>query len=92
MTAGMSGEATPAQIGAFLLALRTKGETVEEVEGLARAMLSFAVPVHAPQPVIDTCVDCALHDGKATLKELEVLRAVCEALECPLPPVLPPFW
>jgi anthranilate phosphoribosyltransferase len=55
MTAVMSGEATPAQIGAFLLALRTKGETVEEVEGLARAMLSFAVPVHAPQPVIDTC-------------------------------------
>lgn len=40
------------------------------------------------QPVIDACVDCTLHDGKATLRELEVLRAVCEALECPLPPVL----
>ena len=55
MAAVMSGEATPAQIGAFLLALRTKGETVEEMEGLARAMLTFAVPVSAPQPVIDTC-------------------------------------
>ena len=41
------------------------------------------------QPVIDTCVDCALHDGKTTQREVEVLRAVCEALECPLPPVLP---
>src|SRR3990170_7270788 len=55
MNAIMSGDATPAQIGAFLLALRTKGETVEEVEGLAHAMLGFAVPVNAPQPVIDTC-------------------------------------
>lgn len=40
------------------------------------------------QPVIDACVDCTLHDGKATLRELEVLRAVCEALECPMPPVV----
>jgi len=55
MHAVMQGDATEAQIGAFLLALRTKGETVEEVEGLARTMLNFAVPVHAPEPVIDTC-------------------------------------
>ncbi len=55
MTAVMEGDATPAQIGAFLLALRTKGETVDEMEGLARAMLRHAVPVRAPQPVIDTC-------------------------------------
>ena len=55
MQAVMQGDATEAQIGAFLLALRTKGETVEEIEGFARAMLDFAVPVHAPEPVIDTC-------------------------------------
>jgi anthranilate phosphoribosyltransferase len=55
MSAIMSGESTPAQIGAFLLALRTKGETVEEMEGFARTMLSFALPVRAPEPVIDTC-------------------------------------
>ncbi|GIU97481.1 MAG: anthranilate phosphoribosyltransferase [Actinomycetota bacterium] len=51
----MAGEATPGQIGAFLLALRTKGETVEEIEGLASTMLAFAVPVATPSPVIDTC-------------------------------------
>jgi anthranilate phosphoribosyltransferase len=55
MQAVMQGDATEAQIGAFLLALRTKGETVEEMEGFARAMLDFAVPVDAPEPVIDTC-------------------------------------
>src|SRR5436309_8665874 len=51
----MAGEATPAQIGAFLLALRTKGDTVDEIDGLARTMLEFATPVKAPEPVIDTC-------------------------------------
>jgi anthranilate phosphoribosyltransferase len=55
MDAVMSGEATPAQIGAFLLALRTKGETAEELEGFAHTMLGFAVPVSTSQPVIDTC-------------------------------------
>ncbi len=51
----MAGEASPGQIGAFLLALRTKGETADEVEGLAATMLEFATPVSAPTPVIDTC-------------------------------------
>jgi anthranilate phosphoribosyltransferase len=51
----MSGEATPAQIAGFLMALRTKGETVDELEGLARAALEFAQPVRAPEGVIDTC-------------------------------------
>jgi anthranilate phosphoribosyltransferase len=55
MSAIMSGDSTPSQIGAFLMALRTKGETVEEMEGFARTMLSFALPVRAPEPVIDTC-------------------------------------
>jgi anthranilate phosphoribosyltransferase len=41
----LAGEATPAQIGAFLTLLHAKGETVDEVAGLARAMLDAAVPV-----------------------------------------------
>ncbi len=39
-----AGEATPAQIGAFLTLLHAKGETAEEVTGLARAMVAAAVP------------------------------------------------
>jgi len=51
----MEGEATPGQIGGFLMALRTKGETVDEIEGLVRTMLEFAGKVSTPEPVIDTC-------------------------------------
>jgi anthranilate phosphoribosyltransferase len=51
----MSGEASPGQIGGFLMALRTKGETVDELDGFARTALGFANPVEAPTPVVDTC-------------------------------------
>lgn len=45
MTEIMNGDATPAQIGAFLAALRMKGETVEEITGCASAMKRSAVQV-----------------------------------------------
>src|SRR5207247_3673015 len=51
----MSGEATPAQVAAFVVALRAKGETPAEVGGLAAAMLELAPRVEAPGPVVDTC-------------------------------------
>lgn len=41
----MSGQASEVQIAAFLIALRTKGETVQEIAGLAQAMRAFATPV-----------------------------------------------
>src|SRR5690606_3683564 len=54
----MRGEASPAQVGAFLAALRLKGETVDEITGCALAMKRSAVQVR-PQigdaPLIDTC-------------------------------------
>ena len=51
----MTGEATPAQLAAFLTALRMKGETVDEITGFAKAMREAAVPVNVDGPVIDTC-------------------------------------
>src|SRR4051812_11042960 len=52
----MTGQATPAQIGAYLVALRMKGETVDEITGSARAMRDNAVRVtRAAGPVYDTC-------------------------------------
>ncbi len=43
----MSGQATPAQIGGFLVALRLKGETAEEIAGCAEAMRAHVLPVKA---------------------------------------------
>lgn len=52
----MTGAATPAQIGGFLLALRMKGETVEEITGFAETMRSFAGTVGtARERLLDTC-------------------------------------
>ena len=51
----MSGQASEIQIAAFLIALRTKGETVQEIAGLAQAMRSFATPVRVPRDdLLDT--------------------------------------
>jgi anthranilate phosphoribosyltransferase len=51
----MSGEATDAQIGAFLMALRLRGETVDEITGGALTMRAKAAPIDAPDGAIDTC-------------------------------------
>ena len=51
----MQGAATSAQIGAFVAALRAKGESVDEVVGLVRAMRSFARRVEVEGDVLDTC-------------------------------------
>jgi anthranilate phosphoribosyltransferase len=51
----MSGNATASQIGAFLMALRVRGETVEEIAGAARIMRAKALGVEAPPGTIDTC-------------------------------------
>jgi anthranilate phosphoribosyltransferase len=49
----MSGDTTPSQMGAFLMALRVRGETVEEITGAARTMRAKALAVEAPPDAID---------------------------------------
>ncbi len=49
----LSGEVTPAQMGGFLLALRVRGETVDEITGAVSAMRRKMLPVHAPAGAID---------------------------------------
>src|SRR6266851_8060060 len=51
----MSGNATPSQMGAFLMALRVRGETVDEITGAARIMRAKALTIDAPPGTIDTC-------------------------------------
>src|SRR5919201_6105691 len=50
----MAGNASEAQTAGFLIALRTKGETVDEIAGLARTMRELVVKVEAAGPLVDT--------------------------------------
>ena len=51
----MTGEATPAQVGSFLTALRIKGETVDEIAGMAQVMREKSLHVSVEGDVVDTC-------------------------------------
>jgi len=50
----MSGNATPSQMGAFLMALRVRGESVDEITGAVRIMRAKALTIEAPPGTIDT--------------------------------------
>ena len=51
----MEGDATPAQFGAFVTALRLKGETVDEIAGMAQIMREKSLHVSAEGSLVDTC-------------------------------------
>jgi anthranilate phosphoribosyltransferase len=51
----MSGDATPSQMGAFLMGLRVRGETIDEIAGAARTMRAKALAIEAPPGAVDTC-------------------------------------
>jgi anthranilate phosphoribosyltransferase len=75
MRAIMTGDVTPGQVGGFLMALRTKGETVDELEGLAAAVLEFANPVAPPGPVLDTCGTGGDRSGTLNISTLAAIVA-----------------
>ena len=49
----LNGDATAAQLAGFVIALRSKGETVEEMLGLADVMIEFATPIEVAGPAVD---------------------------------------
>ena len=51
----MTGAATPAQFGAYVAALRMKGETVDEIAGMARVMREKSSRIEIDGPLLDTC-------------------------------------
>src|SRR5256885_13892947 len=51
----MRGDATPSQIAGFVVALRMKGETVEELTGFARTARAVATPIRVEGALLDTC-------------------------------------
>lgn len=76
----MTGEATQAQIGAFLAALRMKGETVAEIAGAAEVMRELATPVPVDPALTDTLVDtCGTGGDQAGLFNVSTATALVVA-------------
>ncbi len=77
----MSGQATPSQMGAFLMALRLRGETVDEITGAARVMRAKATGIIAPPNAVDTCGTGG--DGSGTFNistGAAIVAAACGAI------------
>ena len=76
----MAGEATPAQIGALLVALRMKRETIAEIVAFARAMREQARPIRLSTDAIDTCGTGG--DGARTFNVSTVAAFVAAGAGC----------
>jgi anthranilate phosphoribosyltransferase len=76
----MNGEATPAQFGAFVTALRIKGETVDEIVGLASTMRAHALRVHLDGPAVDTCGTGGDHSGSFNVSTAAAIVAAAGGL------------
>jgi anthranilate phosphoribosyltransferase len=72
----MQGDATPSQIAGFVVALRMKGETVNEIAGFARTMRAMATPINVDGALLDTCGTGG--DGLATFN-ISTLAAIVAA-------------
>jgi anthranilate phosphoribosyltransferase len=72
----MRGDATPIQIAGFIVALRMKGETVDEITGFARTARAMATPIEVDGDLLDTCGTGG--DGLATFN-ISTLSAIVAA-------------
>ena len=78
----MSGDATNAQIAGFLMALRVRGETVDEIAGAATTMRAKATPVVAPANSVDVCGTGG--DAKGTYNVSTCVSLVLAACDVPV--------
>jgi anthranilate phosphoribosyltransferase len=78
----MSGEATPAQMGAFLMALRIRGETIDEITGAVQVMREKMVRIDGPEGAIDVCGTGG--DGQGSLNISTAVALVCAACGVPV--------
>jgi anthranilate phosphoribosyltransferase len=78
----MSGDATPAQVGGFLMGLRVRGETVDELTGGAQALRERMLKVQAPDDAIDTC--CTGGDASGTFNVSTAAAIVVAACGVPV--------
>jgi anthranilate phosphoribosyltransferase len=79
----MSGEATPSQIAGFAIALRAKGETPDEVEGLVASMMSHAAPLEVSGPAVDTCGTGGDRAASSSTGSADVLEELGVAVDLP---------
>ena len=77
----MSGEATPAQIGAFVTALRIKGETEDEITGLAKTMRAKAVPVKVDGLTLDVVGTGGDNSGTFNISTASALVAAAAEIQ-----------
>ena len=74
----MAGEVTPSQIGAFLMALRVRGESVEEITAAVSVMREKMVRIEAPAGAIDVCGTGGDHAGTLNISTpVAILCAAC---------------
>jgi anthranilate phosphoribosyltransferase len=74
----MTGEVTPSQIGAFLMALRIRGETVDEINAAVSVMREKMVRIEAPSNAIDVCGTGGDHAGTLNISTpVAILCAAC---------------
>jgi anthranilate phosphoribosyltransferase len=78
----MEGGATQAQVGAILMALRLRGETIEEVTGAVRAMRAKMRVIDAPDNAIDVCGTGG--DGMGSLNVSTAVAFICAACGVPV--------
>ena len=80
----MTGEATPAQLAAFLVALRAKGETIDELAGLVDVMLQHSIRIEVPGAAVDvvgTGGDRSRSVNISTMAALVVAGAGCRVVK-----------